>query len=84
MACHSSCTSWWSIEAEIAKTERTLQRYFAAFEEEALSGKRLAEGVAEWEQRMTDLNARREDSARPSMASSTPVRPKWTWATSRR
>jgi chromosome segregation ATPase len=50
-----------AVEAEIAKTERARQRYFAAFEAETLSGRTLAARVAELEQRLEELTARHDE-----------------------
>ncbi|TMC11660.1 MAG: recombinase family protein [Chloroflexi bacterium] len=50
-----------TVEAVIAKTERAVERYFAAFEGETLSAKRLAGRVAELDERLNELNTRRQE-----------------------
>lgn len=50
-----------SVEAEMAKAPRALERYFVVFEGGTLRSKRLADRIDGLEQRLQELRSRREE-----------------------
>jgi site-specific DNA recombinase len=59
--CPGSTRELLSVDAEIAKAQRALDRYFVAFEDGTLSSKRLADRIDGLERRLHELRSRKEE-----------------------